>query len=259
MQRYSNQVRVNSGVAPPVVDLGAPVATPTISVFDEGTANLSTIFSTNLATPTPLANPFTGSATGFFFFYARGGAQRYDVQVSLGTPAIATPYVIAGDVLLDQLNRIWIPASGFTLQSGTPVLAIQGANARYAAWACDAAADEGVAADDLVTLSYDIGVLTARVHWANLGAGAGDVVWRVRALGIGTGVTDLNTTAGEVSASDTVTAAAQNILTISLSTLVFTPSLVNYLLRFTVERLGTDGSDSLANDAGFVGLELRYP
>ena len=259
MQRYSHQVRVNSGTPPPVVDLGAPVATPTISVFDAGTLDLSTIFSDNLVAPTVLANPFTGTATGFFFFYARGGSQRYDVQVSGGTPAIATPYIIEGDILLEQLSRIWIPAAGFTLQTGTPVLAIQGANNRYAAWAMDAAADEGVAADALVTLSYDIGVLTARLHWANLGAGAGDVVWRVRALGLGSVVTDLNTTAGEATATDTFTAGTQNIQVISLSTLVFTPSLVEYLLRFTVERLGTNGSDNLANDAGFVGLELRYP
>ena len=100
MQRYSHQVRVNSGTAPPVVDLGAPVASPTISVFDAGTANLSTIFSNNLVAPTILANPFTGTVDGFFFFYARGGDQRYDVQVSLGTPAIAAPYIIEGDILL---------------------------------------------------------------------------------------------------------------------------------------------------------------
>lgn len=260
MQRYSNQVRVNSGVAPPVVDLGAPVATPTITVFDAGTSNLSTIFADNLVTPTPLANPFTGTADGFFFFYARGGGgSRYDVQVSLGTPAIPTPYVIEGDILLEQLGRIWIPAEDFTLQAGTPVLAIQGANIRYAAWALDATAIEGLAATNIVSLSYDIGVLTARIHWTNLGAGAGNVVWRMRALGLGSVVTDLNTTAGEATSTDTFTAGTQNTLVISLFTLVFTPSLIEYLLRLTVERVGSDGGDTLGNDAGLLGVELRYP
>ncbi len=604
MQRYSNQVRVNSGTPPPVVDLGAPVSAPTITVFIAGTLTLAVLFSDNLATPTPLANPFLGTSTvpgpgGLFFFYADDG--RYDVQVSLGTPAIPAPYILAGDVLLNlfalsvnavedcgadptgltdttvaaqcaidlgetegravrfpagtysltaplvphddlvlfgdgqeltifkplnagyaaafieylsgatdisgaefhdfwingdhvlggdvnssgtfgihlqraercrihdvqirridgpgirttnpglgrscyfrgnhirnvaghgmhigstdpvigpnniiadpegdgifadavpgaqifnnhigrsgvgtvagtqadihvnsvgalitgniceaglskgifydatgqtavgvitgnrihtktgagqwaihvrgnriallgnrmsntddavfyqdgvlgsyignsvngspgvvtlaagtvppELNlgnvvdlstkngypfrRIWLPAEAFTLQSGTPVNAIRGANARYAAWSLLNGADEGVASIDALPLDNDTGsaAVIVKVHWTNLGAGAGNTVWRVRARALGTANLDLNATAGEVTATDTFAAGAQNVLVISTSTIAFTPTLAEFLMRFTVERLGLNGSDTLGNPAGFVGLEIQY-
>lgn len=73
----------------------------TIRVFDAGTANLSTIFSDN--TGTSKSNPFTAASTGFWFFYADDG--RYDVQLSLGDPAIGSAFSW-GDVLLtDGVKR----------------------------------------------------------------------------------------------------------------------------------------------------------
>lgn len=73
----------------------------TIRVFDAGTANLSTIFSDNVGTSK--SNPFTAASTGFFFFYADDG--KYDVQLSLGDPAIGSAFSW-GDVLLtDGVKR----------------------------------------------------------------------------------------------------------------------------------------------------------
>lgn len=69
----------------------------TISIYDAGTVNLSTIYSDNLASPTAKANPFTAGADGYWFFYAANG--RYDVQFS-GT-GIATPFTL-GDFLLND-------------------------------------------------------------------------------------------------------------------------------------------------------------
>ena len=69
----------------------------TIRVFDAGTVNLSTIFSDN--TGTSKSNPFTAASTGFWFFYADDG--RYDVQLSLGSPAIGSAFSW-GDVLLQD-------------------------------------------------------------------------------------------------------------------------------------------------------------
>lgn len=67
----------------------------TIRVFDAGTSDLSTIFADNLGTSK--SNPFTAASTGFWFFYADDG--RYDVQLSLGDPAIGSAFSW-GDVLL---------------------------------------------------------------------------------------------------------------------------------------------------------------
>lgn len=56
----------------------------TITVYNTGTLTLATIFSDN--SNTPLANPFTASSTGFWFFYAGSTApnNRYDVSQTGG-------------------------------------------------------------------------------------------------------------------------------------------------------------------------------
>lgn len=65
-------------------DTGAIALSPTVTVYDAATLNLSTIYSDDGITP--LANPFTGSAsTGYWFFYAANG--NYDVKIeSTGNP-----------------------------------------------------------------------------------------------------------------------------------------------------------------------------
>lgn len=59
----------------------------TITVLDAGTVTLSTIYSD--AVGTPLANPFTASATGYYSFYANNGT--YDIRQSGG--GILTPFI----------------------------------------------------------------------------------------------------------------------------------------------------------------------
>jgi hypothetical protein len=64
----------------------------TVTVFDAGTATVSSIFSDDLGTPTAKANPFTADATtGRWDFYAANGA--YDIQFSGG--GIPAPFTIA--------------------------------------------------------------------------------------------------------------------------------------------------------------------
>lgn len=71
----------------------------TITVFIAGSNNLATIFSDNNSTP--LANPFTASNNGGWFFYA--GSGRYDVNFS-GT-GITTPFTL-GDFLVGAIQKI---------------------------------------------------------------------------------------------------------------------------------------------------------
>lgn len=54
---------------------GEPIEGVTITVYDAGTANLSTIYSDDGVTP--LANPFTSEADGSFAFFAANGV--YDI------------------------------------------------------------------------------------------------------------------------------------------------------------------------------------
>jgi hypothetical protein len=67
-----------------------------VSVFITGSNNLATIYSDNNSTP--LANPFTSSNNGYWFFYAPNG--RYDVTFSGN--GVATP-VTLGDVSLGSI------------------------------------------------------------------------------------------------------------------------------------------------------------
>lgn len=65
----------------------------TVTVFDVGTSNISTIYADSNGTPK--ANPFTASNTGYWFFYAPTGL-LYDVQFS-GT-GISSPFTLGGFV-----------------------------------------------------------------------------------------------------------------------------------------------------------------
>lgn len=91
MERYWNYARL--------LATGAPAPSATITVYLTGTLTLASIFSNNLASPTPEANPFTADANGFFKFYAANG--RYDVKLSGG--GIPTPYTWA-DIAFGLVN-----------------------------------------------------------------------------------------------------------------------------------------------------------
>ena len=105
--QLGNKTVTTNGVASTTkVQQSYPSAT--VSVFNHGTATLSTIYSDNISTP--LANPFTATSQGYFQFYAADG--RYDVQFSGG--GIASPFSILDVVLQDASS---LNASNLT--SGT--------------------------------------------------------------------------------------------------------------------------------------------
>jgi hypothetical protein len=83
----------------------------TVSIFDAGTSNLSTIFSNNNNPPTTKSNPFQATSNGFWQFYGANG--RYTVQISGG--GLAAPVTI-GDVELFDYST-WVPVDFFV--SGT--------------------------------------------------------------------------------------------------------------------------------------------
>jgi hypothetical protein len=99
---------------------GARVATATITVYNNGTLTLATIYSDNLNTP--LSNPFTSDANGLWFFYAANG--RYDVQMSGGSPTISPAYTLS-DFLLENVLTVgsWTPAAtNLTSIGGSPTI-----------------------------------------------------------------------------------------------------------------------------------------
>lgn len=97
----------------------------TVSVFTTGTTNLATIFGDNLNPPTPKSNPFTADSTGTGFFYAANGT-RVDIQLS-GT-GIVTPFVLAGDVLLEDFSLPSLSAPVTIPFSATPAFDVSLSN-----------------------------------------------------------------------------------------------------------------------------------
>jgi len=98
-----------------ILSTGAPAPGATVTVYDTGTLNLSTIYADNLLTPK--ANPFLADAiSGYWFFYAASSG-RYDVQFSGG--GIVTPYTI-GDVSTSGLLTLnGLSADTQTFATGT--------------------------------------------------------------------------------------------------------------------------------------------
>jgi len=67
-----------------------------VTVYLTGTNILATIYADNYSPPTPLGNPFTANADGYWFFYAPDG--RYDVAL------IACDFAwTIGDIILRDL------------------------------------------------------------------------------------------------------------------------------------------------------------
>jgi hypothetical protein len=159
----------------------------------------------------------------------------------------------------DHDNRtrlLWLPAGVFTAGAGSPALAAQGANTRYRAWALDAATLESVITELVMPSDYVAGAITAKVHWTNLGAGSGNVYWVVAAKNQAA-ASNLDSTT-YTSGNDIVAAPAQDVLKTTTSALAFTPSAADALVVVRVTRLASDGNDTLANDAGFLGISLEY-
>jgi hypothetical protein len=91
-----------------ILATGLPAFACTVTVYVAGTAIPAAIFEDDLGTP--LANPFTADAFGFWFFYA--GSGRYDIVFSGG--GIPTPYTLGDVQLFDYLTGVIGSLNGLT-------------------------------------------------------------------------------------------------------------------------------------------------
>ena len=89
-------VFTNGSASTTLVQESAPFAG--ITAYLTGTTTLATLYSDNQIPPTPMANPFTANADGYWFFYAIDG--RYDVLIE--SPDWSWTI---GDVLLQDGGR----------------------------------------------------------------------------------------------------------------------------------------------------------
>jgi len=173
MQRFNGYSRI--------LATGAPAPSSTVTIYDLGTANLSTIFSDDATPPTAKANPFTAGVDGFFFFYAASG--EYDINHSGG--GIPTPYAWGGNMLTDiddlpvRYDDVRIPvtaqAKGGANDPGFDVFLDT-----TRAYAFSKSADEELFFAAQLPHSYKEGTdIEAHVHWAPKDTDTGDVLWRL--------------------------------------------------------------------------------
>ena len=154
----------------------------------------------------------------------------------------------------DRTRSLWLPAGPEWLTlAGTPDYALR--NSLYGAIAFDKDTAEAVVASFAVPHDY-ASTLGIYLVWTNLGAGSGNVVWRVALNNQGDGGT-----VASLSSFDTggIAAPSQDVWKYTLSGASFpnTAQPGQHVL-LTCGRLATDGSDTLGNDAGFLGYLITY-
>lgn len=147
---------------------------------------------------------------------------------------------------------LWLSAGDFVATFGSAALGnLGGTTNRVAAMLMDAAATEIVGASALVPPGWN--TVNVKLHWSNAGAGAGDVYWRARAV---SKADTEDTNAGGSDTNTTATAPVANVLKI---TTILTGIAVegNELLAIHLTRIGGDVADTLANDAGILGVAIE--
>jgi len=153
-------------------------------------------------------------------------------------------------------DSVFIPAREFSPTVGSPAQTT--VSSSFSALAFDAAASEYVMT--LADLPPEWATLTLTLHWVNLGAGAGNVlwVWDYIHLGDGDSIAGTPFTAGLGVAR---TAPAQNVLRVTLTEFSTPQPAIpapsgSRLLGLRIRRMGADALDTLPNDAGLFGVTL---
>lgn len=146
----------------------------------------------------------------------------------------------------------YLPVGGLFAVTGTPVLGTAGGGRRVV-MLFDAAADELAAGSFVVPPGWQTASVT--VLWVNAGAGAGSVMWVFQGDDFVEG--DTINAADSQTVSGTEAAGAQDVV---VSTPLATGSPVTLAagrpFMYRIKRQGTDAGDTLANDAGLIGIVL---
>ncbi len=147
-------------------------------------------------------------------------------------------------------DMLWLPGSMFSAQSGAPTLTGSGGAGATQGWLLDAAAQEGVCTTMVPPSTW--ATMHVDMWWLNNGAGAGDVRWRFDLVRHDSGSATLTTI---TNGSQTLTAAAQNVFTVSRMASNL-PLVQGSQYRVHPIRVAADVADTLANDVLLIGIKM---
>lgn len=136
--------------------------------------------------------------------------------------------------------------------TGSPVIGAVG-GARRNAWLFDQATQETIQAE--MELMPGTALTLFRLQWVNAGAGAGDVAWNLSYGYFDTGVT-INL-ADQVSSAVTITTAGAQDVLMETQISVNLSAAIGKRLWVRLSRVAADAGDTLANDAGLIGVTVE--
>lgn len=174
-------------------------------------------------------------------------------ELSTFTSVSGTRYLAAGGAtysILSTVAAVVVPAPACypVVGGGSPSLSGDaGSNTVW--WALDATANEYLGTTVVLPndwLTYDIYLV-----WSNAGAGAGNVRWVVNAGAVSDGAAVSATSDFYV-----IAAPATDVVKRSVTRVGITPP-ASKTVAIRVHRAASDGTDTLANDAGLIAIELR--
>lgn len=189
----------------------------------------------------------------------------YILMTTDSDPTSATFGNVSGKThLMPITGSLWLPASAMhpsTTNGATAVaqteMATNKQNIRYLAFP-DAAtryAETAVGMPD----DWDGGTFTAKFHWTCTASGFFQVVWQVEARSYGDD--ESIDAAWGTAISKTIAQGSSASQVQSGTTIAVTPAgtpAAGELLLLRVARLGSDGSDNLAQDALLLGVRIDY-
>ncbi len=126
----------------------------------------------------------------------------------------------------------------------------------------DAAATEAAVFSFVLPRNYAGGGITVYLHWAATSATTGNVIWRTSFEDVGTAQdTDSDGFATAVTWSAAATSGTSGVCVITSQAHTNGAQIdslaVGELGRLKVERLGSNGSDSMTGDAELMAVELK--
>jgi len=176
-----------------------------------------------------------------------------------GVPAEITRANLAADAAF--VNRfatdvLWIPGSAFTVGFGAASMGTLGAGGgidRRQTALMMADGDNVVGAVSMIPANW--ATFSAFLWWSNAGVGSGDVRWTTYVLPMVDADTS-NAILGGGTTSQTVSAPSQYVVKrTSIHTSI--TAAAGSMVRCNIYRNGTNAADTVTNDVGLLGVEVR--